>query len=105
LDGILCLWCVDCSPQLGVISKLAEGALDPTADVTDEDILKSINPSRDPRGTPLVTDLHPNTESLTTTLWVWSYSYPLILFLNLKQHDSSLKADSVLVEEKNTKLH
>ena len=34
LDCILTLWCVDCTPQLGVISKLAEGALD----VTDEDI-------------------------------------------------------------------
>jgi len=28
LDGMLSLWCVSCTTQLGVISKLAEGALD-----------------------------------------------------------------------------
>ena len=38
LDGIPSLWCVNCTPQLGVISKLTEGALDPTVSVTDEDI-------------------------------------------------------------------
>jgi len=28
LDGILSFWCVNCTTQLGVICKLAEGALD-----------------------------------------------------------------------------
>ena len=40
MDGILSLWCVSSTPQLGVISKLAEGALDPTVHVIDEDIKK-----------------------------------------------------------------
>ena len=38
LNAIPSLWCVDCTSQLGVISKLAEGAFDPTVNVTDEDI-------------------------------------------------------------------
>ena len=38
LDGIPSLWCVDHTPQLGVNSKLAEGVLDPTINVIDEDI-------------------------------------------------------------------
>ncbi|KAK4829013.1 hypothetical protein QYF61_001769 [Mycteria americana] len=38
LDGILSLRCVNCSTQLGVVCKLAEGALDPTVYVIDEDI-------------------------------------------------------------------
>jgi len=32
-------------------------------------ILKSIDPSTDPCGTPLVTDFHLDIELLTTTLW------------------------------------
>ena len=38
LDSISSLWCVNGTPQFGVISKLAEGALDPTVSVTDEDL-------------------------------------------------------------------
>jgi len=38
LDGILSLWHVDCTAQLGVTCKLAEGALDTAAYVTDEDM-------------------------------------------------------------------
>ena len=38
LDGILSLRHVDCTTQLGVICKLAEGALDPAVCITDEDI-------------------------------------------------------------------
>ena len=30
-----------CSPQLGVVSRVSEGALDPAGDVTDEDIEES----------------------------------------------------------------
>lgn len=40
MDGIPSLWCVDLTPQLGVISKLAKGALDPTVSITDEDMKK-----------------------------------------------------------------
>ncbi|PKU40563.1 testosterone 17-beta-dehydrogenase 3-like [Limosa lapponica baueri] len=38
LDGILSLRHVNCTTQIGVICKLAEGALDPTVYVIDEDI-------------------------------------------------------------------
>ena len=38
LDGIPSLRCVNRTTQLGVICKLAEGALDPTVYVIDEDI-------------------------------------------------------------------
>ena len=38
LDGILSLRHVDNTTQLGVIHKLAEGALNPTVHSTDEDI-------------------------------------------------------------------
>ncbi|KAK4812855.1 LOW QUALITY PROTEIN: hypothetical protein QYF61_022581, partial [Mycteria americana] len=38
LDGILSLRLVNCTTQLGVICKLAEGALDPAVYVSDEDI-------------------------------------------------------------------
>ncbi|KAK4819077.1 hypothetical protein QYF61_025310 [Mycteria americana] len=37
-DGIPSLQCVDCTTQLGVISKLAEGALNPTVHVTNKDV-------------------------------------------------------------------
>lgn len=37
LDDIPSLWYVSCTMQLGVILKVAEGALDPTAGVIDED--------------------------------------------------------------------
>lgn len=35
-------------------------------------MLKSTSPSTDPWGTPLLTDLHPDTEALVTILWVQS---------------------------------
>ena len=38
VNDILSLWCVDCNTQLDVTYKLAEGALDPTVDVTDKDV-------------------------------------------------------------------
>jgi len=38
LDGIPSLRHVDCTPQLGVICKLAEGAVDPTVHIIDEDV-------------------------------------------------------------------
>ncbi|KAJ7425202.1 hypothetical protein BTVI_03787 [Pitangus sulphuratus] len=41
LDSILSLKCVKRTTQLHIICKLAEGAFDPTFDVTDEDIKQS----------------------------------------------------------------
>jgi len=35
---VSCLWGVGCTPQLGVICKLTECTLSPTADVIDEDV-------------------------------------------------------------------
>ena len=34
LNGMMCLGHVDCTTQIGVINKLAEGALNPTVSVT-----------------------------------------------------------------------
>ena len=38
LNGIPSLWCADCTPQLSVVHKLAEGALDP---IVDEGVKKT----------------------------------------------------------------
>jgi len=46
LDGILSFWCVSCTTQLGVICKLAEGALD-LAKLSMK-ILNSTGPSTGP---------------------------------------------------------
>ncbi|PKU42161.1 hypothetical protein llap_7535 [Limosa lapponica baueri] len=67
LNGILSLRCVNYTPQLGVICKLAGGALDPTVYVIDEDIEQYWS-NMDPSGTTLVIDLHLDIEPLTTTL-------------------------------------
>ena len=68
LDGILSFRCVNCTTQLGVICKLAEGALNTTMSLMK--ILNSTGPNTDLWGTPLVTDLHLDIELLTTTLWM-----------------------------------
>jgi len=49
LDGIPSFWHVNCTTQLGVICKLAEGALDLTMSLMK--ILNSTGPSMDPRDT------------------------------------------------------
>ena len=69
-DNILSFWCVSCTTQLGVICKLAEGALDPTVCVSLMNILHSAGPNIDPRGTPIVTILHLDIDPLTATLWL-----------------------------------
>jgi len=46
LDGILPFWCVNCTTQLGVVCKLAEGALDLAKSLTK--MLNSTGPSMDP---------------------------------------------------------
>ncbi|GAB0179940.1 hypothetical protein GRJ2_000459300 [Grus japonensis] len=46
LDGILSLWCVDSTTQLGVVCKLAEGALDPMMSLMM--ILNSTGPDMEP---------------------------------------------------------
>ena len=38
LDGFLSFQCMDCTAELGVIHKLAEGALNATVYVIDEDV-------------------------------------------------------------------
>jgi len=38
LDAILSLHCVDSTTQIGVVSKLAEGALNPTVHVANKDV-------------------------------------------------------------------
>jgi len=46
LDGIPSFWCVNCTTQLGVICKLAEGALDLTKSLMK--VLYSTSPTTDP---------------------------------------------------------
>jgi len=67
LDGTPSFWCV-CTTQLGVICKLAEGALNLVMSLMK--ILNSTGPSMDPSGTPPVTNLHLDIKPLTTTLWL-----------------------------------
>jgi len=63
LDVIPSFWCANCITQLGVICKLAEGALDLTVYVIAEDI-KQYWSQYGPLRTPLVTSLHPDIESV-----------------------------------------
>lgn len=61
LDAIPSVLHVDCTTQLGVVSKIAEGALNPTVDVTKKDVKLC-------QCTTHVTAFHLETEPLTTTL-------------------------------------
>ncbi|GAB0188195.1 cAMP-dependent protein kinase inhibitor alpha [Grus japonensis] len=65
LDGIPCLQHVDRTTQLGVIGKLAEGALDCTVHVTDKDVKQRQSQYQHQRN---ATRLHLDIEPLTTTL-------------------------------------
>ena len=47
LDGIPSLWHINCTAQLGVVCRLAEGALSPTVRVIDEES-NSIGPNTGP---------------------------------------------------------
>ena len=69
LDGVPSLQHVDCTTQLGVTSKLAEGALNPIVHVTNKDV--SASPSTDPWRVPLIPCLHLDTKPLMVILWVW----------------------------------
>ena len=84
LFGVPSLWCV--CPQLGVISKFSEGALDPTDDVADEDI-EEYQPQHGPCGTTLITNHHPDMEPLTAALWTQSCSRFIV---NSTVHPSNL---------------
>jgi len=55
--GIPSFCCVNCTTQLGVVSKLAEGALYAAVMLLIKN-LKSTNPKMDSCGTPLMTKLH-----------------------------------------------
>jgi len=68
VDGIPSFYCVNYTAHLGVISKLAEDAHNPTMSLIKT--LKNTSPKSDPCGTPLITSLHLDTEPLTTTLWL-----------------------------------
>jgi len=68
LNGISSFYCVNCTTHLGVISKLAEGTLDPTMLLIK--ILKSTGVRTEPWGTPLMTGLHLVINPSTTTLWL-----------------------------------
>jgi len=65
LDSITSLYFVICTNQLDVISKLAEGTLNPTVYVTDKDVEEHWFKT-DP--TPLTTSLHLDAEPLTEPL-------------------------------------
>jgi len=77
LDGIPSLQCVNCTTQLGGISKLAEGAPNPTIRVADKDV-KQCRSWYWPLGIPLITGLHLDVKLLTTSLWVQLSSQFLI---------------------------
>ena len=64
LDGIPSPGCVDCTPQLSVIFKLVEDMVDATVHLIDEDTKKYQSQNC---GTLLITDLHLDMETLTTT--------------------------------------
>ncbi|KAK4815789.1 hypothetical protein QYF61_007229 [Mycteria americana] len=68
LDDIPSFWRVNCTTQLGVICKLAEGALDLAINVIDENIEQHWSLYRPLYRTPLITDLHLDIEPLTATL-------------------------------------
>ncbi|KAJ7410419.1 hypothetical protein WISP_108598 [Willisornis vidua] len=69
LDGIPSFKCVNCTTQLGVICRFTEGALDLSMSLMK--IINNAGPNTDPRGTPLVTDVHQDSEPLTTILWTY----------------------------------
>ncbi|KAK4820014.1 hypothetical protein QYF61_017393 [Mycteria americana] len=53
-DDILSFWCVNCTTQLGVICRIAEGALDLTVSITDENIEQHWSQCRPLRDTTCV---------------------------------------------------
>ena len=69
LDGIPSLCAIDCTAQLGAVSKLLRVLLI-SLPVSLIKVLKSTTPKTDPQGTPLITSLHLDVEPLTTTLWL-----------------------------------
>ena len=68
LNGIPSFHCDNCTTQFGVISNLAEGALNSILDVIDKDVKEHQHQERPVGDTPLVTSLHLDTEPLITTL-------------------------------------
>lgn len=73
LDDIFSFCCIICTTQLGlevVVCKCAEGTFNPIIYDTDKDVKRIPVPKQTPAGLPLISDLHLNTEPLTTTLWL-----------------------------------
>ncbi|KAK4811032.1 hypothetical protein QYF61_015736 [Mycteria americana] len=78
LDGILFFWCVNCTTQLGVICKLAEGALDLTVYVIDENIEQHWSQYGPLRDTTLGGTLLPQSPSCgPSTREVWEERLPV----------------------------
>ena len=73
LDGFPSFQCINCTTQLGVIRKLAEGALDAIIYVIDKDVEEHQSQDR-----PLRDSLHPDIEPQITTLWLQSANQFLI---------------------------
>ncbi|TRZ09630.1 hypothetical protein HGM15179_017476 [Zosterops borbonicus] len=67
LNDILSFRCVSCTIQLDAICRFVEGALDPSALVTNEDV-KKCQSQYQLLQTSLVTDVQWDSEPLTTTL-------------------------------------
>ena len=63
LDGIPSFCCVNCTAQLGAISKLLISIPLSVSLIT---ILKSTSPKMDPWGVPLIASLHLDTQPSTT---------------------------------------
>ncbi|KAJ7403321.1 hypothetical protein BTVI_78228 [Pitangus sulphuratus] len=76
LNGIPSFYCVNNTAHLPVIFKFAENVLNPTVCVIDKDI-KEYKSQIKAWGTPLVTSLHLDIESLTTTLGCIHLTNPL----------------------------
>lgn len=65
VDGVPSSSCVSYTTQVGVVSQLAEGALNPTMTLTK--MLKNSSPKKVPWGTLLVPGHHLDIEPLSTT--------------------------------------
>lgn len=68
LGGIPPFCPINCTTQLGIITKFAEGALSPTVSVPLSIMLKSTAPKTEPWRTPLITGLNLDIEPLTISL-------------------------------------
>lgn len=78
LGGTLSFRGVNSTTQLGVIWKLAEVVLNPSMSLMKKLSHTGPNPWYKPLTAPLASDIHPDTELVNTTLWMWASSRFLI---------------------------